>query len=163
MVDKFQLNARNGFSFFCFLCNFRLSIFPLSLQIDQDNLPRGRSSSSRATVRWKKYTEQNGFRCSMERGREGEREGEKHQCCLVCPRLGTWPRNPGMCPDWESNQRPFGSQAGTPSTKPRQPRLNCFNNSGKPWLWFWMRIAGYLVYGIDCGDNFIGIYLCLNS
>ena len=27
--------------------------------------------------------------------------------------------NPGMCPDWESNQRPFGSQAGTQSTPAR--------------------------------------------
>ena len=28
-----------------------------------------------------------------ERGREGEREGEKHQCVVVstCPRMGTWP------------------------------------------------------------------------
>ena len=25
-----------------------------------------------------------------EKGREGEREGEKHQCPLACPQLGTW-------------------------------------------------------------------------
>ena len=31
--------------------------------------------------------------------------------------------NPGMCPDWESNQQPFGSQAGTQSTEPHQPGL----------------------------------------
>ena len=29
--------------------------------------------------------------------------------------------NPGMCPDWESNQRPFGLQAGIQSTEPHQP------------------------------------------
>ena len=29
--------------------------------------------------------------------------------------------NPGMCPDWELNQWPFGSQIGTPSTEPHQP------------------------------------------
>ena len=28
--------------------------------------------------------------------------------------------NPGMCPDWESNWRPFVSQAGTQSTEPHQ-------------------------------------------
>ena len=28
-----------------------------------------------------------------------------------------------MCPDWESNRRPFGSQAGTQSTEPHQPGL----------------------------------------
>ena len=30
--------------------------------------------------------------------------------------------NPGTCPNWESNQRPFGSQAGTQSTEPHQLR-----------------------------------------
>ena len=36
--------------------------------------------------------------------------------------------NPGMCPNWESNQRPFGSkshrQVGTQSAEPHQPGLN---------------------------------------
>ena len=31
--------------------------------------------------------------------------------------------NPGMCPHWESNQRPFSSQAGTQFTEPHQPGL----------------------------------------
>ena len=47
-----------------------------------------------------------------ERGREREREGEKHQCVVashVAP-TGDLACNTGMCPDWESNQRPFGSQ-----------------------------------------------------
>ena len=70
-----------------------------------------------------------------ERGREGERDGEKHQCVVAShmpPTGGTWPttyapnwgdlaHNPGMCPDWESNQRPFGLQAGMQSTEPHQP------------------------------------------
>ena len=30
-------------------------------------------------------------------------------------------RNPGMCPDWESNQRPFGSPASAQATEPQQP------------------------------------------
>ena len=41
-----------------------------------------------------------------EKGREGVREGEKHQCVVashVAP-TGYLARNPGMCPDWESNQ-----------------------------------------------------------
>ena len=42
-----------------------------------------------------------------ERGREGEREGKKYQCA---PPKGDLAGNPGMGPDWESNQRPFGSQ-----------------------------------------------------
>ena len=41
-----------------------------------------------------------------ERGREGEREGEKHQCVVAScmPPTGDLARNPGMCPDWESNR-----------------------------------------------------------
>ena len=43
-------------------------------------------------------------------GREGEREGEKHQCVVAyhAPPTGDLAHNPGMCPDWESDQRPFG-------------------------------------------------------
>ena len=40
-----------------------------------------------------------------ERGREGEREGEKHQGVVdsSTPLTGDPAHNPGMCPDWESN------------------------------------------------------------
>ena len=47
-----------------------------------------------------------------ERGREGEREGEKRQCVVashVAP-TGDLARNLGMCPDWELNRQQFGSQ-----------------------------------------------------
>ena len=42
------------------------------------------------------------------------REGEKHQCVVDShvPPTGDLARNPGMCPDWELNRRPFGLQAG---------------------------------------------------
>ena len=58
-----------------------------------------------------------------ERGREGEREEDKHQCVVAShvPPTGGLAHNPGMCPDWESNQRPFGSQACTLSSEPQQP------------------------------------------
>ena len=41
-----------------------------------------------------------------ERGREEERAGEKHQCVVAShvPPTGDLAHNPGMCPDWESNQ-----------------------------------------------------------
>ena len=56
-------------------------------------------------------------------GREGEREGEKHQCVVAfhASTTGYLAHNPGTCPDWGSNQQPFGSQAGTQSTEPHQP------------------------------------------
>ena len=47
-----------------------------------------------------------------EKGREGEREGKKHQCVVaahVAP-TGDLACNPGMCPDQESNQLHFDSQ-----------------------------------------------------
>ena len=55
-----------------------------------------------------------------ERGREGEREGEKHKCVVAShtPPTGDLACNPGMCPDWEWNWQPFGSQAGTQAIEP---------------------------------------------
>ena len=40
-----------------------------------------------------------------ERGREGQREGEKYWYVVASPAppTGDLARNPGMCPDWESN------------------------------------------------------------
>ena len=45
-----------------------------------------------------------------EREREGEREGEKHQCVVAShvPLTGDLAGNPGMCPDQEANQQLFG-------------------------------------------------------
>ena len=37
------------------------------------------------------------------------------------PPAGDLVHNPGMCPDQELNQRPFGLQAGAQSTEPFQP------------------------------------------
>ena len=49
-----------------------------------------------------------------------EKEGEKHR--FVVPFIFMYSLVVScMCPDWESNRRPFGSQAGTQSTDPHQP------------------------------------------
>ena len=58
-----------------------------------------------------------------DRGREGEREGKKHHRVVAShmPPTGDLARNPGMCPDWESNQQPFGSQACAQSTELHHP------------------------------------------
>ena len=55
-------------------------------------------------------------------GKRG-REGEKHQCVVASctPPTGDLAYSAGICPDWESNQRLFGSQAGAQSTEPHQP------------------------------------------
>ena len=60
----------------------------------------------------------------LDRGEKGEREEEKHQYVVAChvPPTGDVACNPGLCPDWELNQRPFGSQVGTQSTELHQPR-----------------------------------------
>ena len=59
----------------------------------------------------------------LERSREGEREGEKHQCVVAshASPTGDLVSNPDMCPDWESNWGPFGLQASIQSTEPHQP------------------------------------------
>ena len=44
---------------------------------------------------------------------------------------GDLAQNPDMCPDWESNQQPFGSQAHTQSTEPHQPGPERFNFKGQ--------------------------------
>ena len=60
---------------------------------------------------------------SRERGREGETEREKHQHVLASrvPSTGGLACKPGMCPDWELNQQPFGLQASAQSTELHQP------------------------------------------
>ena len=47
-----------------------------------------------------------------ERGREGGRKGEKYQRVVASLEAlpGDLAHNPGICPEWESNLRPFGSQ-----------------------------------------------------
>ena len=54
---------------------------------------------------------------------KGGRKGEKHQCVVAshAPPTGDLAHNPGVCPDQELNQWPFGSQASTESTEPHQP------------------------------------------
>ena len=53
-----------------------------------------------------------------ERGREGEKEGEKHQCVVASNVAPTedLAHNPGMFPDWELNWPPFGLQVCAQST-----------------------------------------------
>ena len=60
-----------------------------------------------------------------QRLRKEKREGKKHYCVVVshAPPTGDLVCNPHMCPDWESNQRPFGLQASAQSTEPHQPGL----------------------------------------
>ena len=55
-------------------------------------------------------------------GREGEREGEKHQCVVASrtPPTGDLAHNPGMCPDWELNRRPLALWDNTQPTEPHQ-------------------------------------------
>ena len=59
----------------------------------------------------------------LERG-EGK-ESVRYHCVVVSrvPSTGHLACNPGIHPDWESNQQPFGSQAHTQSTELHQPGL----------------------------------------
>ena len=57
-------------------------------------------------------------------GKGRRKRGEKYRLvAFYTPPTGDLAHNPGMCPDWESNWQPLGSQAGTQSTEPHQPGL----------------------------------------
>ena len=59
------------------------------------------------------------------KGRERERERETSMCsCLLRTPTGDLAHNPGMCPVWELNLRPFVPQFRAQSTEPCQPRLH---------------------------------------
>ena len=94
-----------------------------------------------------------------ERGREGEREGEKQQCardtsidCLLHAPAGDLVRSPAMCPGWESNQQPFGLQAGPQSIEPHQPGVNFFSFKG--WIRFFCMYISHFVCPIICWWTF---------
>ena len=59
----------------------------------------------------------------LERGREGEREEEEHQCVVASctPLTGDLACNPGMCPDWDLNWSRLALQASSQSTESYQP------------------------------------------
>ena len=68
-------------------------------------------------------------------GRKKERERNVNVWLpLTCSPLGTWPTTQGMCPDWESNQWPFGLQTGTQSSDSHQPGCNILK---KPKIYYW--------------------------
>ena len=58
-----------------------------------------------------------------QRVREGERKGEKHQGVVAShtPPARNPAHNPGMCPNWASNQLPSGSHSSAQSVEPYQP------------------------------------------
>ena len=59
----------------------------------------------------------------LERGEGRKKERERNinvWLPLNAPPTGDLASNPGMCPDWESNLRPFGSQASAQPTEPHQ-------------------------------------------
>ena len=67
------------------------------------------------------------FYLFLERGEGREKESMYKRYIdwlpLTRPPTGDLVHNPGMCPDWESNQRRFGLKASTQSTEPHQPGL----------------------------------------
>ena len=59
-------------------------------------------------------------------GRKKGRETSMCGCLSSAPYWGP-DCNPGMFPDWESNQPPFGSLASSQSTDPHQPGQKCIH------------------------------------
>ena len=87
---------------------------------------------------------------------------EKHQCIVafyISP-TGDPTHNPGMCPDWESNQQPFDMQAGTQSTEPHQPGLITFifkkTEDSK------RNIDGTVVFLVCYMKTYLGVSRCMH-
>ena len=66
----------------------------------------------------------------LERGREGEREGEKHQCVVAFHMLptGDLTYNPDMCSDWELNRHPLVPRLA----------LNALSHTSQGCLWVFL-------------------------
>ena len=71
-------------------------------------------------------------------GEGGRKRGREMSigCLSHAPNWGDLARNPGMCPDQESNQGPSGLQARTQCTEPRQTRA----------LWLFLRWEAHSGY-----------------
>ena len=86
---------------------------------------------------------------SRERGWEGGRKEEKHQCVIascVLP-IGDLACNPGMCNDWESNWWPFDLQTCAQSTEPHQPGHSYFYLGHFNLIWYWkINFILHLIY-----------------
>ena len=56
----------------------------------------------------------------MEKERERNMDVQERHRLIACHKspAGDLAHNPGMCPDWKLNQRPFGLQVGTQSIQP---------------------------------------------
>ena len=80
-------------------------------------------------------------------GKENERE--RKQCVVVSctPPTGNLASNPGMWPDWESNQQPFGSQARTQTTELYQLGLSFYL-----FLVIWNNLQAIEVQVIVCNS-----------
>ena len=65
----------------------------------------------------------------LDRGEEREKERERNinVWLPLMHHTGDLACNPGTCPDWESNQRLFGSQARAQSTEPHKPGYFSFS------------------------------------
>ena len=94
-----------------------------------------------------------------ERGEEGEREGKKHQCVVAshAPHTRDLAHCPGMCPDQELNQQPFGSQTSAQSIEPHQPGLSFLSFFKKRFHLFIFREGGR--EGEREGENKYTIFL----
>ena len=67
---------------------------------------------------------------------KGGKEEDKHQYVVAShtPTTEDLAHNPGMCPNWELNQQPFGLLASARSTESHQPGLLVSLKNSRPLI-----------------------------
>ena len=91
-----------------------------------------------------------------EKGREGERDREKHQVWEKCPLVacpappaGDLACNPGVCPDQKSNWQLYGLQDNTQLTEPRQSGQKILSYCESCSCHFVTSTFGYLFWNLQ--------------
>ena len=76
---------------------------------------------------------------------------------------GNLAHNPGMCPDWESNWRPFGLQGIAQCTDPYQSGLNCYFPR-KTLTWLGINFQNHQEWRNEAQSfgQYLGCLYCLN-
>ena len=108
-----------------------------------------------STLRYSEIFKKHCIYLFLERGKEREREGEKHRCATSrAPPTSDLARIPGLCPNQESNRRPFRPLVLGPLSHTSQGRIfKVFNVFFQCFFLFHFLIRLVDAFGICSGER----------